>query len=347
MTKEHFFELLDYYFRNVNSYDYKEIREEYEDRFKEGEAQGIGEEEIIEKLGSPKKIFEQAKEEGRVYPGRKDAQNFIDQMTDGMNEFFSTLRQSFFKGDKERKHNGEGKELKDYEIEFDADVMRMDIRYVDANVFISEEDRDKIKISYRSSSDRDTMNVGVEGRILKVETSDFAKTLRREGESVDELKISIPKDSSLGLNILGVSGNVHCESSREEVSISTVSGDIHWDKKGEQILEGRLKTVSGKINVHAPHGELYIKTVSGNVEILEENQKIMDIATTSGSTTIRTDSKNYHFKANTISGNIFVMEDFKNKSKKIGRNYEEILGTGDLKIQIRSISGDQLLLRKE
>lgn len=346
MTREQFFELLDYYFRNVNRYQYEEIKADYEKRFDEGLKAGKSEEAVSTELGSPKKIYEELKEQGVVHPGRKDAENFIDQVTGSVNDFFVGLRKSFLDSENDEEDES-SEELVQRSVDFDADILRLEIRAAGADVRIKETDRDDIGIVYTYAGSKDTMTTKTEHRVLKLNTIEPRSGLNKDLETVEEIHVELPEGSDMGINLLLVSGDAELDTGDQDVSISAVSGDLTWKKTGDASVEGRLKTVSGDCDVCAPNAQLYIKTVSGDVYVEEEEQDLIDIVTTSGDAEVCSEREDYTFSAQTVSGEIRVEDSFKQKSRTITKSYEEKSGSGDLEVKMTSVSGDLSFLRKE
>lgn len=74
MNETEFLDLLRYYFRNARAEEVKEILADYESHFEEGKKQGLSEEEIAKKLGSPKDIYNSFQSEGVVNEKTKGSQ---------------------------------------------------------------------------------------------------------------------------------------------------------------------------------------------------------------------------------------------------------------------------------
>lgn len=195
------------------------------------------------------------------------------------------------------------------------------------------------------------------------------------------LNLSVPRGAALKLDVVsasaqvsgiagksldveGVSGNLHLETSAPDISINCVSGDVvlHASAQGAS-TRAHIETVSGDVEATGLAGRIKLETVSGRIGLAAQTVEELDLGTVSGAVVIHAApvsaarlnlesmsgnlalhvpaTLSAHIEAETFSGRI--RSDFGEVQRPQygpGSSLDVRLGNGDAHIRAQSFSGN-------
>ncbi|WP_100065295.1 DUF4097 family beta strand repeat-containing protein [Miniphocaeibacter massiliensis] len=351
MNEKEFMELLDYYFRDVEGYVYKEIKADYEEHFRMGKTQGKSEEEISRSLGSPKEIYEEFKEEGIFTESKKSGFNkeFFSDIADKIGNIFTK---------KEKSSSAYDVVMENERIE--TPIHRIEVKVANTDVYIENHNEDYIEVTHTAAEEQYDFTVLKEGTTLKVGTYDASKFDINKYFSfgikspVKEIYIKIPIGNEANINISSESGDGRVYVNKNNVNFLSASGNLDLETKGSMFkgnsasgkfnIRGvknniNVNNISGDINIDADNPTVNIDTVSGNFKFKFINSNNISINTVSGEIKGEVENMNFNIDISTISGDISVREESGFK-KNIGKSYRNIIGRSNSRMYIRTVSGN-------
>lgn len=172
-----------------------------------------------------------------------------------------------------------------------------------------------------------------------------------------QLTIEIPEGLK-NLSIRSMSGDIECEDvAVAQLTITSMSGDINLDNCMVKALEAN--TMSGDIELEdSDASDMALTTVSGDVRVIDGGTESLNAKTTSGDVAIE-DCKTYDVNASSVSGDVSVtVEDvggylahvkttcgdisleFNGESLDVMRGGSYVLGNGEVKLNLSTVSGD-------
>lgn len=340
MNEQQFMELLDYYFRNVDSYVYEEIKKDYLEHFRLGRESGKTEEEISRELGSPKDIYQEYKESDLI-----DEKSVLD--FSGIMDMAQSFGKLFTKQDVEKE------EFIQEEVLFDNKYHRIEVK-VNTNISITSEERDTIEVVYHKTDDEYVLPIKEEGHVLKIGNLDVNRIVTKKSP-LRSLYIKLPKQSDLGINIASISGNVKINVGNNDVSIKTMVGDISVESEGEGAF---INTASGNVTVSGIRKQVKIISAAGNISVEGDRPK-MDLNTTTGQVNVTVNSieksdirtvngnvdmnireKDMKLHISTVSGDINLEGKYVESSKTFGKSFTKAFSDAQSNLSIHTVSGD-------
>lgn len=356
MNQSEFMELLDYYFRNVDGFVYKEIKYDYEEHFRIGISEGKTEEEITRSLGSPKEIYNNFKEEG-VFTENKRGTFF-----DGFNgEFFADIADKI--GNvftKKEKHEYSDNIIVDNE-KIETPIHRIEIKVANTDVLIENHNEDYIEVSHTSIEEDYDFTVLKEGTTLKVGAYDINKFDVNKYFSfgvkspVTEINIKLPIGNEANISITTESGDSKVYVNKNNIGFLSASGDLDLVSNGSTL---KCNSASGDIKINGIKNNIDINAISGDVDIVTENPEInidmvsgdfkfdlnksnnLNLKTVSGDIVGVMREMDIYLDISTVSGDIQVNSEKGSRNKNIGRSFNSVIGQGRSKGKIRTVSGD-------
>lgn len=176
----------------------------------------------------------------------------------------------------------------------------IDGRHADVTMIASDDDQAHVDydISKRLLGKLATeVTTRQEGKTLLVAVTSTNKLLMNSLDSVD-LMLRLPKNL-VDLNCKTTSGDIHInELNVESMQLHSLSGDIEADTVKSKKLN--VNDISGDLSLHNVSGDLLIKGVSGNIEILDHQGDACVLETVSGDIEYKGTSS--EMRINTISG---------------------------------------------
>jgi DUF4097 and DUF4098 domain-containing protein YvlB len=179
-------------------------------------------------------------------------------------------------------------------------------------------------------------NIKIEGNFADLEARSTSGDIKISGknESMDikttsgELQI---KGSASDIDISSISGDITFEGKYLHTKVKTVSGDITYN--GQEINIGDFHSTSGDIVIECiplSKSDIYAETISGNIEMIVPSNLSAKLRIESFSGKIRIDGIKYNNDSENEDDNFIEIS----KSLKI------VIGTGDSKIFMQSLSGN-------
>ncbi|MCR5685505.1 MAG: DUF4097 family beta strand repeat-containing protein [Lachnospiraceae bacterium] len=202
-----------------------------------------------------------------------------------------------------------------------------DVKQVGKTVYASIKRRPGTANFFNSLNWPDTeLYVGLSNAVKKVSI----RTMSGEVE-VNEVQLD-------QLDINSMSGEAEITDAKVTAAdISTMSGDIDLTDCEFGVLS--VSSVSGDTDFSGTAGSIHAKTTSGDVELELESRSDITASSVSGDINIRFDDcAGYVAQVSTTSGDITLC--CGDEEKSVIRSGSYILGNGDSKLKLNSVSGD-------
>ncbi|MBR2067169.1 MAG: DUF4097 family beta strand repeat protein [Solobacterium sp.] len=330
----------------------KDILETFELHFKEGLANGLSEEEIIQSLGTVEEVMSNIRMMNGDFEDKEIWNKEINlNLTDIAHSIKSTMIDvsSFI-----------NKTIKDFPTDIfqspEAFTEENDLSYEDINTLIFEGNCDislmpstKLHYIFRTykADDSSTFHIQKDGNTLFIKTAHKGYLQLTIPETIQNISLtnsssdySIKNCQLEKLNLFTGSGDIEIESSHILHCIAnSKSGNIHV--KALASTDTRLQSLSGDVAIYESSGNIHAQSVSGDVEVHKQNAQEATLISVSGDVELRARVTKAYCKS--VSGDIdlsLVGEFEECEAESISGDIDCYTSIHTLQAELSTIGGD-------